>query len=106
MAEDADICWAAKEDAVGVLGDELEDLEDETANRCVGNAEEEGELEDGLTGASRDDGRRDFGRELGIESRLTAASILDDTDRSTQERMTMRRDHKSLTQVLGQPSDS
>ena len=86
MAEDADICWAAKEDAVGVFGDDPEDLEDETANRCVGNAEEEGELEDGLTGASRDDGRRDFGKELGMESKLTAASILGGTDWSVQER--------------------
>lgn len=61
---------------MGVAGIEAEDFEDETAKRCVGKAEEGGEFADGLTGASREDGRRDLGKELGIESRFTAASIL------------------------------
>lgn len=74
--EDADICCAANEDAVGVLGLDAEDFEDDTASRWVGNAEEEGWFDEGLTGASRDDGRRDLGKELGMESKLTAMSIL------------------------------
>lgn len=42
----------------------------------MGNAVEDGALEDGRTGASKEEGRRDLGNELGMESKFTAASIL------------------------------
>jgi hypothetical protein len=77
VAEEACICCAANDEAVGVAGVEAEDFEEETAKRWVGNAEDSGALDDGLTGASREEGKRDLGSELGIESKFTAASILD-----------------------------
>ena len=68
----------------------------------VGNAEDEGALDDGLTGASSEDGKRDLGRELGMESKFTAMSILDvPRPISTKRRMA---DAGTLTQSLGQPS--
>ena len=76
MVEDPCCAWAAKEAAVGVDGDEGDDLEDETANTCVGNDAEGGTLAVGRSGASTVGGRRDLGKELGIESKVTAAIIL------------------------------
>lgn len=105
VAEDAFICWAANEEAVGVLGDEDEDFADETASRWVGNAEEEGAFDDGRTAASRADGRRDLGKELGMESRFTAASILI-TTRTVSGMKRKKGTKRVLTQVLGRPSDS
>lgn len=61
---------------MGVLGDDADDFDDDTASRCVGNAEEEGWWDDGLTGASSEDGRRDLGKLLGMDSKFTAMSIL------------------------------
>ena len=62
-----------------MAGVEAEDLEEDTAKRWVGKAEESGALDDGLSGASRDGGKRDRGNELGMESRFTAASILNES---------------------------
>ena len=59
-----------------MVGDEGDDFEDEIARMCVGNMAELGMLGAGRTGASIDAGSRDFGSELGIDSKLTAASIL------------------------------
>ena len=69
-------CWAAKEATVGVVGLEADGLDDEIANTCVGNAEDDGALDEGRIGTSSEDGRCAFGSELGVESRLTAAIIL------------------------------
>lgn len=61
---------------MGVAGEDGDDFAEDTARICVGNAEDDGELEEGRIGTSREGGRRDFGRELGVDNRFTAAIML------------------------------
>ena len=77
-------CWAAKEATVGVVGLEADGLDDEIANTCVGKAEDDGALDEGRIGTSSEDGRCAFGSELGVESRLTAAIILESTSQKSE----------------------
>lgn len=65
-----------KDATMGVVGVEGEAFKDEIARRCVGNAEELGMLELGLTGTSILGGIRARGKELGKESKESAFSIL------------------------------
>lgn len=69
---------------MGVAGVDGDAFEEETASRWVGNADEEGAVAEGRKGASSADGKRDFGKELGMESRFTAAIILQDKENKCQ----------------------
>lgn len=67
---------AAKEAIVGVLGEEGDSLEEDTASKCVGKSLLSGGFEDGITGTSKNGGRCDLGSELMIDMNDSALRIL------------------------------
>ena len=74
--DDCCACAAAKDATVGVDAEEGEVLDEVTAKMCVGKADDDGEFGVGRRGTSKQAGRRDFGNELGVDNKLTAAIIL------------------------------
>ena len=61
---------------MGVVGEEADALEEEMARRWVGKSLLSGGFDEGMMGTSRNDGRWDFSRELGMDSKESALRIL------------------------------